>query len=111
MPLRRTVANCAVVRELLDDFYTEFYGYSLMKKTGYTAGTLYPVLDRLVEVGWLSREKPPKARDRVARRYYSWKNGAAFNQAREWLAREPVRSKAARDVLAARPLPPLDPPK
>lgn len=103
VPLRRTGPACTVVRHLLDDPDADFYGYQLMKATGYDSGTLYDVLKRLVDVGWLTADERPQTTERRQRRHYRWTPGAPAAAA-DWLTRAPVRSKAARDVLRAAPL-------
>jgi DNA-binding PadR family transcriptional regulator len=47
------------------------YGYDLMKATGIAAGTLYPILARLEDCGWLESEwEPPVESGRPPRRTY-----------------------------------------
>lgn len=42
-----------VLAELLEERRTWHYGYSLSQSTGLRSGTLYPILIRLAEAGWL----------------------------------------------------------
>jgi PadR family transcriptional regulator, regulatory protein PadR len=62
-----------VLQAFLDQPGTETYGYSLSQATGLKAGTLYPILQRLVAEGWLEA-RSDEADDRRAiprrRRYY-----------------------------------------
>ena len=47
------------------------WGLRLCEQTGYGTGTIYPALDRLLNVGWIEdkwEEPPPK--DRPSRRFY-----------------------------------------
>jgi PadR family transcriptional regulator PadR len=49
------------------------YGLDLMRATGQASGSLYPILTRLLEAGWLESEweqVDPVAEGRPARRYY-----------------------------------------
>jgi len=47
------------------------YGYDLMKATGLAAGTLYPILARLTDHGWLAAEwAEPQAAGRPPRHHY-----------------------------------------
>lgn len=49
------------------------YGLELTEKTGLKSGTLYPVLARLEEAGWVTsawEESDPRAVGRPRRRYY-----------------------------------------
>ena len=45
-----------VVRELMARPAAWRYGYDLMQVTGLSAGTLYPILARLADQGWLAAE-------------------------------------------------------
>jgi DNA-binding PadR family transcriptional regulator len=47
------------------------WGLRLCEVTGYSTGTVYPALDRLMKAGWISDywEDPPPA-DRPKRRFY-----------------------------------------
>ncbi|MEU7003034.1 PadR family transcriptional regulator [Nonomuraea sp. NPDC046570] len=70
--LRMTPQTLAVLRELLDDPSAEHYGLELRAATGLAGGTLYPILVRLEERGWVeSRWDDPAAHQgRPPRRYY-----------------------------------------
>jgi PadR family transcriptional regulator len=58
MPVvRMTLAVARVLREFLSDPAQPRYGYELMNCTQFPSGKLYPVLARLVEAGWLVRER------------------------------------------------------
>lgn len=47
------------------------WGLRLCEVTGYGTGTIYPALDRLLNVGWVEdRWEDPPPPDRPARRYY-----------------------------------------
>lgn len=49
------------------------YGLELMDQTGLKSGTLYPVLARLEEAGWVTsswEDADPRAAGRPRRRYY-----------------------------------------
>lgn len=50
----------------------QHYGYDLCKATGVRSGTMYPLLRRLLNAGWLSDgwESQAEAVDRPPRRYY-----------------------------------------
>lgn len=55
--VRVTLAVARVLREMLGNTARSRYGYDLMRSTGYPSGKLYPILNRLVAAGWLSRER------------------------------------------------------
>jgi PadR family transcriptional regulator, regulatory protein PadR len=65
---RQTVA---VLVELIDDPAQWRHGYDLAKTTGLASGTLYPLLARLAERGYLERQwEPEPAPGRPARHLY-----------------------------------------
>ncbi|GIF99460.1 PadR family transcriptional regulator [Catellatospora citrea] len=71
--MRLTVSVAKVVSALLADPDAERYGLDLMKTTGLPSGTLYPVLQRLQQAGWVTahwEQIDPAAEGRPARRYY-----------------------------------------
>jgi PadR family transcriptional regulator PadR len=55
--VRMTMAVARVLREFLSDPAQARYGYELMSHTRFPSGKLYPVLARLVDAGWLVRER------------------------------------------------------
>jgi PadR family transcriptional regulator PadR len=68
-----TVPTARVLAALLADPEADRYGLDLMQATALASGTLYPILRRLVEAGWLTtrwEEVDPTAQGRPARRYY-----------------------------------------
>ena len=72
-PFRMTLQTQLVLRAMLDSVSGEFYGFELSKATDLKAGTLYPMLARLEEAGWISgswEDVDPSEVRRPARRYY-----------------------------------------
>jgi DNA-binding PadR family transcriptional regulator len=60
-----------VLDKLLDHPRESFYGYDLSKSTGIKSGTLYPLLVRLEEAGWLeSGWEESQVEGRPRRRFY-----------------------------------------
>lgn len=55
--VRVTVAVARVLREFIADASEPHYGYELMQLTGFPSGKLYPILTRLQQAGWISRER------------------------------------------------------
>lgn len=58
---------------LADDPVARHYGYELTKVTGLMSGTLYPILARLEDAGWVEanwEEVAPGVVGRPRRRYY-----------------------------------------
>jgi PadR family transcriptional regulator PadR len=71
--MRMTVRVAKVVSALLTDPEADRYGLDLMRETGLPSGTLYPILHRLGEAGWIEakwEDIDPVAEGRPARRYY-----------------------------------------
>lgn len=71
--MRITTSVAAVLTSLLADPTADRYGLDLMRATGLASGTLYPILTRLQEAGWIEahwEEIDATEAGRPARRYY-----------------------------------------
>ena len=71
--MRMTITVAKVLAALLADPGADRYGLDLMRATGLPSGTLYPILIRLTDAGWVQsrwEEIDPIAAGRPARRYY-----------------------------------------
>jgi DNA-binding PadR family transcriptional regulator len=71
--LRVTATVAKVLAAFLEDPDADRYGLDLMRATGQTSGTLYPILSRLEQAGWVAgrwEDVDPVAASRPARRYY-----------------------------------------
>ncbi len=69
-----TQSTLAVLRVLVDRAPGRAYGLEIAREAGISSGTLYPILDRLEEAGWLVGEWEqidPSAAGRPRRRHYS----------------------------------------
>lgn len=80
-----------VLLAFLDLQGEETYGFALSRATGLKAGTLYPVLQRLLDEGWITarwEEIDESTEGRRRRRYYR------FNALGERHARAAVDSEA-----------------
>ncbi len=55
--VRVTIAVARVLREFIADASEARYGYELMQLTGFPSGKLYPILTRLQQAGWVTRER------------------------------------------------------
>ena len=79
-----------VLRALLADPAAERYGLQLCEETGLPSGTIYPIVARLEQLGWIesSWEDPRRhvAEGRPRRRYYRL-TGEGARQAPHALAR------------------------
>jgi DNA-binding PadR family transcriptional regulator len=90
MPERITGQLERVLSALVADVHREWYGLELMEYTRLSSGTLYPILHRLVEDGWLVRTREARSdRGGTGRRLYKLTG---------------VGELAARDVLKSREL-------
>lgn len=72
-PVRVTAAVSRVLAAFLEDPEVDRYGLDLMRASGHPSGTLYPILLRLQNAGWVDtywEEIDPVAAGRPARRYY-----------------------------------------
>ena len=70
---RLTLPSLRVLRAFLDSPARELAGADVQKLTGLQTGTLYPILLRLEEAGWLVsawEDIDPRAAQRPRRRYY-----------------------------------------
>ena len=69
-----TLQTQLVLRALLQDPREQHYGLQLCEQTGLPSGTVYPIVARLEQLGWLeSRWEDPDAHiaeGRPRRRYY-----------------------------------------
>jgi PadR family transcriptional regulator, regulatory protein PadR len=77
-----------VLKIFLQDPGQPRYGFEIMRLTGLASGSLYPMLARLEEAGWLIRGKEnidPHAEGRPPRLHYTI-TGAAITAARLQLA-------------------------
>ena len=88
--LRMTTPTQLVLRALLEDLQATHYGLQLCARTRLLSGTVYPILMRLEQVGWVtsSWEDPDEHAEsgRPRRRYYRITEDGA-EQARIALAR------------------------
>jgi PadR family transcriptional regulator, regulatory protein PadR len=87
---RMTLQTQLVLRAMLAEPAAEHYGLQLCEETGLPSGTIYPIVARLEQLGWIvsSWEDPVQhiAEGRPRRRYYRFTDEGAA-QAREALAR------------------------
>nr|WP_229835759.1 PadR family transcriptional regulator [Dactylosporangium sucinum] len=71
--MRMTVTTAQVLAALLADPAADRYGLELIQATGLASGTLYPILHRLQEAGWVTalwEDIDPAEAGRPARRFY-----------------------------------------
>lgn len=71
--MRRTHALVQVVEALLADPEARHWGYELSKKSGVRSGAMYPILQRLLDNGWLEdgwEDQAEITEKRPPRRYY-----------------------------------------
>ncbi len=95
MPQRLTRQTAVLLNQLLTAPAKEWYGLELMELTGLRSGTIYPLLHRLRQDGWLTastEEVDPVEAARPRRRLYRL-TGSGERAAREVLA-----SKSPSDI-------------
>jgi PadR family transcriptional regulator PadR len=70
--VRRTHALVQMAAALAENPGERKWGYGLWRRTGLLSGTMYPILWRMLEAGWLSDgwEDQGEAAGRPPRRYY-----------------------------------------
>lgn len=71
--MRYTDSLVKVAQALCAEPNERYWGYPLTKTTGLRSGTLYPILNNLLDEGWLSdgwEEIDPSTAKRPPRRYY-----------------------------------------
>ncbi len=71
--MRRTYSLLRVALALMADPLGQHWGYDLMKRSGVRSGVLYPILQRMLDDGWVAdgwEELTDEPRKRPARRYY-----------------------------------------
>lgn len=70
--MRRTHSLVQVALALSRDVVGKHWGYELSKASGVRSGVMYPILDRMLQDGWLSDgwEVPAPDTRRPRRRYY-----------------------------------------
>src|SRR5437868_5708771 len=96
-PLFRSSAQTtSLLNSLLDRPAEWRYGYDLSRETGLKSGTLYPILMRLSERGWLeSRWEETKGEGRPPRHMYRL-TGDGCRWAREQVSVKPALSSKLR---------------
>jgi len=107
MPSRVTNATLDVLEALMgpDD---ELYGLKIAQNAGRKVGSVYPILARLEETGWVESSWEREDRDERGprRRFYRF-SSEGLEAARNLLAerRGAVRQRTARDAPAHKPYP------
>lgn len=99
-----TPRMATVLKIFLEDPSQPRYGFELMKLTEIKSGSLYPMLAKLEEAGWLTRGKEDidaRAAGRPARTNYTITGAAAVVARRELAA----LSERFRPPVPARPYP------
>ncbi len=83
--VRLTQATLRVLRFFFEDPLTEFSGADILNTTSLLSGSLYPILYRLEDAGWLTarwEQVDPSQEGRPRRRFYKLTdNGHAWTQA------------------------------
>ncbi len=92
---RLTKATVQILTALLESPLSWRYGYDLMKGSGLASGTLYPLLARLEDDGWLETRwgesalpgRPPRHLYRLTASGRAEARAAVAGARHEWLAK------------------------
>jgi len=71
--LRITIQTLLVFKQFLKAPEAEHFGAAIAKSTGIRSGTLYPILDRLLKHGYLTKHKEkgdPRKLERPLRQFF-----------------------------------------
>lgn len=70
--MNKTYTTAQVARALMSDPDGRHWGTDIRKRSGVRTGTLYPILWRMLEAGWLEDDWEDRAQavSRPPRRYY-----------------------------------------
>jgi len=70
--VRKTHTLIQIAAALMADPGARHWGYDLSRRAGVRSGALYPVLQRMLDAGWLADgwEQPATGTHRPPRRYY-----------------------------------------
>jgi DNA-binding PadR family transcriptional regulator len=104
--IRLTVPVVRLLAVLVADPDGDHYGLELMRASGLASGTIYPILARLTEAGWLEKrweQLDPVVVGRPARAYYRLSR-EALPLARQRLAElhEQTRGASVRPLRSTR---------
>src|SRR5688572_8186790 len=94
--MRITLQVQLTLRAMLDEPDSELYGLELVEATGLPPGTIYPIMARLENAGWVSsrwEEIGQEAKGRPRRRYYRL-SADGIAEARAALASSDARRQA-----------------
>jgi PadR family transcriptional regulator len=84
---RMSMQTLRVLKVLLDEPLAEHFGLEISRKAGLPTGSIYPILARLEQAGWLDsswEDIDPVVAGRRRRRYYQL-SGDGVEQARQAL--------------------------
>ena len=104
---RPTLQVLKVLRLLLDHPTAAHYGLDLSKQAGLPTGTIYPILTRLEQAGWVIsawEDNDPSQVGRPRRRLY-WLTQGGAEQASTTLDESRQAISSARNPLSGRPKP------
>ena len=104
MPQRITKTLLRVLAAFADDPSREWYGLELIEAAGISSGTLYPILHRLVDDGWLVKTRDIASETGGSGRRLYKLTGVGAVAATELLAAPGRRVPTARPQLRVRPI-------
>lgn len=83
--MRVTGPLLKVLNDFLDHPADDLYGLQIIRDTGLKSGTLYPILDRLVDEGWLEARWENDLNRKGPRRRLYRLTGLGVHEARQLL--------------------------
>jgi DNA-binding MarR family transcriptional regulator len=102
-PLSRTTAATIDVLRVLTESPDPSWGLLVIKSSGRPAGTVYPILERLESLGWVTSSwDSDDSRSGPRRRYYELteEGGTAASSAIEEFAARSLVARPARNIAA-----------
>jgi DNA-binding PadR family transcriptional regulator len=106
MPIQRVTTTTILVLEELVKEKNPIWGLELVRRTGLMTGTVYPILDRLEDDGWLKSEwEDDNTRSGPRRRLYTLTDEGLVGAGQILKSQETNRSKNMKGAtLATKPL-------
>jgi PadR family transcriptional regulator PadR len=101
--LRLTTPLLKLLRMLLDDPTSKYWGFEIITKTHLASGTVYPLLARLERMGWLESAWDDEQQVSGPRRRYYRLTGDGVTSARLALAEANSKKRAASATGRLRP--------
>ncbi|TDC81354.1 PadR family transcriptional regulator [Micromonospora sp. KC606] len=100
-PVRVTEPLLAVLNALLEADDYELHGWAIMKTTGKSGPTIYKILERLAESGWVTSRWDTHTEPGKPRRRYYQLTGHGAASARQLIAQRQTKTATTTQVRLA----------